>query len=153
MVGEIKTIEERQNKLIELGTKQGYITYEQLANELKGLDMDSDTLDDLYNVLVQNGIDVVLAEIKKIANETNCPILLLSQLSRSVENRKEHRPLLRDFKSTDKISDYADVIILLYRDEYYNRNSKQRGVMEVIVAKDTLGYPGTVELDYRSDSC
>ncbi len=59
MVGEIKTIEERQNKLIELGTKQGYITYEQLADELKGLDMDSDTLDELYNVLVQNGIDVV----------------------------------------------------------------------------------------------
>ena len=59
MVGEIKTLEERQNKLIELGTKQGYITYEQLADELKGLDMDSDTLDELYNVLVQNGIDVV----------------------------------------------------------------------------------------------
>ena len=59
MVGEIKTIEERQNRLIELGTKQGYITYEQLADELKGLDMDSDTLDELYNVLVQNGIDVV----------------------------------------------------------------------------------------------
>lgn len=59
MVGEIKTIEERQKKLIELGNKQGYITYEQLADELKGLDMDSDTLDELYNVLVQNGIDVV----------------------------------------------------------------------------------------------
>ena len=87
MVGEIKTIEERQNKLIELGTKQGYITYEQLANELKGLDMDSDTLDDLYNVLVQNGIDVVSnvgedeedVTGEEITDETNVEDLTLSK--------------------------------------------------------------------------
>ena len=49
MVGEIKTLEERKNKLLALGRKQGFVTYEQLADELKGLDVDSDTLDDLYN--------------------------------------------------------------------------------------------------------
>ena len=87
MVGEIKTIEERQNKLIELGTKQGYITYEQLADELKGLDMDSDTLDDLYNVLVQNGIDVVSgveevdedASGEEITEDTNVEDLTLTK--------------------------------------------------------------------------
>ncbi len=59
MVGEIKTIEERKNKLLALGKKQGYITYEQLADELKGLDIDSDTLDDLYNTLMEAEIDIV----------------------------------------------------------------------------------------------
>ena len=59
MVEEIKTMEERKEKLISLGKKQGYITYEQLAEELKGLDIDSDVLDDLYNTLVEMGIEVV----------------------------------------------------------------------------------------------
>ncbi len=59
MVGEIKTIEERKEKLLALGKKQGYITYEQLADELKGLDVDSDTLDDLYNTLMEAEIDIV----------------------------------------------------------------------------------------------
>jgi len=59
MVGEIKTIEERKQKLLVLGKKQGYITYEQLADELKGLDIDSDTLDELYNALMEEEIDIV----------------------------------------------------------------------------------------------
>ena len=59
MVGEIKTLDERKNKLLALGKKQGYVTYEQLAEQLKGLDVDSDTLDELYNFLVENEIDIV----------------------------------------------------------------------------------------------
>ncbi len=59
MVEEIKTMEERKAKLLKLGEQQGYITYEQLANELKGLEIDSDSLDDLYNSLVQDGIEIV----------------------------------------------------------------------------------------------
>ena len=59
MVGEIKTLEERKNKLLALGKKQGLVTYEQLADELKGLDVDSDSLDELYNALVEADIDIV----------------------------------------------------------------------------------------------
>ena len=59
MVEEIKTMDERKNKLINLGKKQGYIPYEQLADEWKGLDIDSDVLDDLYNSLVEVGIEIV----------------------------------------------------------------------------------------------
>ena len=59
MVGEIKTLEERKNKLLALGKKQGFVTYEQLAEELKGLDVDSDSLDELYNALVEAEIDIV----------------------------------------------------------------------------------------------
>ena len=59
MVGEIKTLEERKEKLLALGKKQGFITYEQLAEELKGLEIDSDSLDELYNALVEADIDIV----------------------------------------------------------------------------------------------
>ena len=59
MIEEIKTMDERKAKLIKEGKKQGYITYEQLADELKGLEVDSDSLDDLYNALVNEGIDIV----------------------------------------------------------------------------------------------
>ena len=59
MVEEIKTMEQRKERLIKLGKEQGYVTYEQLANELKGLEVDSDSLDDLYNSLVAEGIDIV----------------------------------------------------------------------------------------------
>ncbi len=59
MVGEIRTLEERKNKLLALGKKQGFVTYEQLADELKGLDVDSDSLDELYNALMEAEIDIV----------------------------------------------------------------------------------------------
>ena len=59
MVGEIKTLEERKNKLLAKGKKQGFITYEQLADDLKGLEVDSDSLDELYNALVEADIDIV----------------------------------------------------------------------------------------------
>ena len=59
MVGEIRTLEERKQKLLALGKKQGFVTYEQLADELKGLDVDSDSLDELYNALVEAEIDIV----------------------------------------------------------------------------------------------
>ena len=59
MVEEIKTLDERKNKLLVLGQKQGYVTYEQLAEQLKGLDVDSDTLDELYNFLVEANIEIV----------------------------------------------------------------------------------------------
>ena len=59
MVEEIKTLEERKEKLLTIGKKQGFVTYEQLADQLKGLDVDSDTLDELYNFLVENNIEIV----------------------------------------------------------------------------------------------
>ncbi len=70
MVEEIKGIEERKNKLIKLGEKQGYITYEQLADELKGLDIDGDTLDELYNSFVEQGIEIVAFDQEQVEEET-----------------------------------------------------------------------------------
>ena len=59
MVEEIKTLDERKEKLLTIGKQQGYVTYEQLADQLKGLDVDSDTLDELYNLLVEANIDII----------------------------------------------------------------------------------------------
>lgn len=85
MVGEIKTIEERKEKLLALGQKQGYITYEQLADELKGLEVDSDTLDELYNTLIDAEIDIVSedgtdgASAEEITEEVHVEELTLSK--------------------------------------------------------------------------
>ena len=62
MVGNIKTLEEREKDLIKIGKEKGYVTYEQLADSLKGLEVDSDTLDELYNKLVSNGIEIIASE-------------------------------------------------------------------------------------------
>ena len=62
MVNEVRTIEERKESLIELGKQKGYVTYEQIADELKGLELDSDTLDDLYNTFLNNHIQIVSEE-------------------------------------------------------------------------------------------
>ena len=98
-------------------------------------------------------MDAIMERLKCVAREMDCPVLILSQIGRSVERRKNHRPLITDLKESDSICSYADVIIFLYRDEYYDCDSKRKGIMELIVAKDIMGYPGTLELGYRSDCC
>lgn len=69
MINEVKTFEERKLALVKLGKEKGSITYEQLADELKGLDVDADSLDDLYNVLLENNIEIKSDEIEISSNE------------------------------------------------------------------------------------
>ena len=102
MVGEIKTIDERKDKLIELGKQQGFVTYEQLADELKGLDMDSDTLDDLYNTLVEAGIDVVSREGEEIDEATGEEI--------TEDTVVEDLTLTKDVKINDPVRMYLKEI-------------------------------------------
>ena len=83
MIGEIKTIEERKKSLIEQGKKQGYITYEQLVEELKGLDVDSDTLDDLYNALVENNIEVISETADNSTDDDDPAGLIVEDLTMS----------------------------------------------------------------------
>ena len=86
MVEEIKTMEERKERLIALGKKQGFVTYEQLAEELKGLEVDSDSLDDLYNSLVNAGIEITTdddndeAGASEITEHTKAEDLTLSKI-------------------------------------------------------------------------
>ena len=87
MVNEIRTIEERKESLIELGKQKGYVTYEQIADELKGLDLDSDTLDDLYNAFLMNHIQIVSEEGLNDGEDdgTESPEKILEDLTNSNE--------------------------------------------------------------------
>lgn len=101
MPNEIKTMEERKNKLIELGKKTGYITYEQLADELKGLDIDSDSLDDLYNTLVQNNIEIVAEDDTTVEEDSGNDDIL---------NNIEDFTLSKDIKINDPVRMYLKEI-------------------------------------------
>ncbi len=94
----------------------------------------------------QQEISYLSRGLKALAREMDCPILSLSQLSRAPEQRTDHRPILSDLRESGAIEQDADVVFLLYRDEYYNKDTDQKGISEVIIAKQRNGPTGTVEL-------
>ncbi len=84
--------------------------------------------------------------IKELAKELGCPIIALSQLNRSATSRTDRRPQLQDLRESGSIEQDADVVILIHREDYYDENTPEKGVAEVIVAKNRAGEPGTVKL-------
>ena len=84
--------------------------------------------------------------LKILAKEINVPVIALSQLSRAPEQRPDHRPMLSDLRESGSIEQDADIVMFLYRDDYYNEDSEKKNVAEVIIAKHRAGSTGTVEL-------
>lgn len=84
--------------------------------------------------------------LKILAKEINVPVLALSQLSRAPEARPDHRPMLQDLRESGSIEQDADIVMFLYRDDYYNPESEAKNIAEVIIAKHRAGPTGTVEL-------
>ena len=96
----------------------------------------------------QQEIGRISRSFKLLAKELDCPVLLLSQLSREPEKRSEHRPIPADLRDSGSIEQDADVIMFLYRDEVYHEDTKDPGICEVIVAKHRNGPTGTVKLTF-----
>jgi len=99
----------------------------------------------------QQEISEISRSLKALARELSVPIISLSQLSRAVESRQDHRPQLSDLRESGAIEQDADLVVLLMREEYYNPTEENRGVADVIIAKQRNGPVGTVKLAFRKE--
>jgi len=88
----------------------------------------------------------IVLDLKEMAKVLDVPVVLMSQLSRDIEKRENYRPMLSDLRETQGLEAHSDVVIMLYRDEYYHPETEERGIAELIVTKHRNGPVGTVKL-------
>ncbi len=99
----------------------------------------------------QQEIAEISRNLKNLARELEVPIIAVSQLNRNLESREDKRPRLGDLRESGSLEQDADIVVFIYRDEYYNESSEKRGIAEVIVAKHRAGSVGTVEMTFMPE--
>ena len=97
-------------------------------------------------------LGTITRELKSLSKELEIPIILLSQLSRAVEQRENKHPLMSDLRASGEIEQDADVILFVYRDEYYNKESMDnKGIANLIVAKNRMGMTSWVDVKFEGE--
>ena len=96
----------------------------------------------------QQEISDISRSLKALARELSVPVIALSQLSRAVEQRPDHRPMLSDLRESGAIEQDADIVMFIYRDDYYDDESENKNIAEIIIAKNRHGATGTIELQW-----
>ena len=135
------------------------ISIDEIKSRCRDISMNSDKKSlgliviDSYHMMEHSNLEDYQAqlerntrELKSLAKELNVPVLITAPISRGVEERENSRPMLSDLRDSDVLEDYGDIIVMLYRDEYYDPETEDRGIAELIVTTHRNGPVGTVKM-------